>query len=470
MAPSTGVPAALAAKLESAQKVVVSESKLVYQIVAVQLRVWLADQKDVACRPWYIFCLELYPRGKVVNQVIHSPASEKPQPHALLRFLLNHIVNPPAGEKRARPTNVSFIDQYETDALRPFLSKLKIEVGTLSLADGIDEYVRLFSNKLIDMDKASRGEASERPGLLSVKGVAPDMVADLMHSAVEWFRVRQWKRIPEHIALEIRLPSSDGTTYRDRYYVTILGSDGKAFGFVLMPSLTNLRDKYRRTILRKTADHDSSDDERVDLDLTGQSNGGGHAYTRRQHAVSKTTDDILLCGACGKRVGETFSPDGAKYVYRCGGCRRLLYCDERCQKLDWRERHRYECQQATTDPDFIFKREEWAWLQREVALIFLDPTSIPFDDLDAYEKHNWDYIKDSSPPTYPMPMVTVQGSTSVLNKMDRPSPKELNFITLIAKALTECHSPPPPDGIMHLVSGVSVSFAENLAQSIHVQM
>lgn len=439
-------------KLDKAQRIPVGDSKLAFQIVTIQLRVWLADQNDVACRPWYIFCLELYPRGKVINQRLHSPASEKPTASALLSFLLDHIVDPPEDERCIRPTHVSFVEDGTTSLLRPVLERLKIETGTLTLPDGIDDYVRLFSNKLLEMDRATRGEASERPGILSVKGVTPDMGNKLCQAAVQMYRAAPWRRIPEHVALEIRLPSAEGEgQYRDRYYVTVLGSDGKAFGFASMPSLNELRAKYRRAVLNKT------DEEREEGE--GEENG-----------IGRLRGDIMVCGACGKRVGDTIINDGIRYVDRCGGCKKLLYCEERCQKLDWRARHRQECQQVTSDPSYVFKREEWAWLNRELALLFLDPTSIPFDDLDANEQYGWELIDDSSPPLYPMPFVTVQGSTSALNRMDRPSPKELTFMTLVAKALTECVSPPPLDGTLHLASGVSISFAENLAESINSTM
>lgn len=443
----------LSRKLDEAQRIPRSDSKLVLQIVTIQLRVWLADQNDVACRPWYIFCLELYPRGKVINQRLHSPASQMPTASALLSFLLDHIANPPDDERRVRPTHVSFVEEATTSLLRPVLERLKVETGTLTLPDGIDDYVRLFSNKLLEMDRASRGEASERPGMLSVKGVTPEMGSKLCQAALRMYRAAPWRRIPEHVALEIWLPSIEGEgQYRDRYYVTVLGSDEKAFGFALMPSLGELRAKYRRAVLSKTGGEWEEEDE-------GEDNG-----------VGKLRHDIMVCGACGKRVGDAVMNDGIRYVDRCGGCKRLLYCGKRCQKLDWRARHRQECQQATSDPGYVFKREEWAWLNRELALLFLDPTSIPFDDLDASAQYEWKFVDDSSPPLYPMPFVTVQGSTSALNRMDRPTPNELTYMRLIASALTECVSPPPLDGTLHLASGVSISFAENLAESLNSPM
>lgn len=451
MTPTTTVTQSLAKKLHLAQRVPPPPAKLALQIVPVQLRVWLADQNDVACRPWYILCLELYPRGKVINHTVHYPASEKPSSTAIINFLIDHILEPPEGEERYRPTHVSFVDSDVTAALKLPLKRLGIEVGTLTIADGVDDYVKKFSTKLVQMDKASRGDAAERPGLLSVPGVTESKCADLAKSSVEMYRSKPWKQTPEHIALEVKLPREEQSTYRKRFYVTILGSDEKIYGFALLASLNVLRNKYRRTVLKQPEDMGNSSDEE---DVPGKS------------VQMLNENDVLLCAACGKRVGETVSDDGGLYVERCTGCRRLLYCGERCQKLDWRERHKQECRIAATDAEYVFKREEWSWMRRELALLFLDPTAVPFDDLDASEEHNWSHVEEASPPLYPLPFVTIQGSTSMSNRIDRPTASEVEIMTLVASALTESGSPPPPDGILHLSNGVSMLFAENLQDSL----
>ena len=430
-----------------------SSSKQVLQIVAVQLRVWVADSNDVVCRPWYIFCLELYPRGQVINQARHSIVSEKPQPKHFLSFLLRHISAPPTDEPRKRPTHVAFVDQNMTNLLKPVLKRLKIAVDTLTMADGVQEYIKKFSDKLVSMDRATRGDAAERPGILSVPTITPEMMTDMTNAAVATYANAPWNRIPEHVALEVRLPSKGTDKYRKKYYLTVLGSDRKGVtGLVLTPTLGTLRMKYRRAMLSRTAATDS-DDEESPVD--------GNIVTRE--------DDLLLCAACGRRVGQKPQADGAVYVFRCAGCRKALYCGEECQKYDWRKRHRHECERARTDANFQFKREEWAWIKREVAMLFLDPTAIPFDDLENYDQYSWKYVDFASPPLYPLAFATIQGKNAfgnANNKVDRPTANELNAITLIARALAECASPPPQEGILHFASGVSVSFGENLAESI----
>jgi MYND finger len=443
-------------KLKEAAKLPQAVNKVALQIVAVQLRAWIVDQDDVVCRPYYIACLELYPRGKVLHAHIHSPASKKPDAAALVHFLLDHLLNPPKGEPRERPTHVSFIDEDVVKDCGAVMAKLRLEGGHLTLADGVTDYVRMFSDKLVKMERASRGDTSEHPGILSVSGVTVKAGMDLMTRAVEMYRAAPWKRIDECIALEATVPASASSKARkSRFYISVLGSGGKVVGFAVMASLDALRAKYRRSkegVLAKLNLDDDDDDEDAD------SNEG---KTISGSPVAASGE--LLCAACGCRVGEEVESDGCRYVHRCGGCRRLLYCDEQCQQLDWGQRHNNECETAAADKEFIFHRDEWTWLRRELALLFVDPTSVPFDDLDAANEHGWPHIENASPPLHPMAFVTIEGNGDPSQRrVDRPTADEVRVMTCLATALTACAAAPPGNGEVLLPNGVVLRVAEDL--------
>ncbi len=82
-----------------------------------------------------------------------------------------------------------------------------------------------------------------------------------------------------------------------------------------------------------------------------------------EHASGKTTDlgletcrKIRACGACHEmlQVGKNL----------CGGCRRIRYCNKRCQRNHWRDSHkRNSCQLITT------VRDSWAKAFLEYASI-----------------------------------------------------------------------------------------------------
>lgn len=448
-------------RLGEAVRLPQSESKVALQIVPVQLRAWVVDQNDVVCRPYYIACLELYPRGEVLNARIHSPASVRPGPSDLVSFLLDHMLHPPADEPRQRPTHVSFIEDEIVELCSPVMTRLKVECGMLTLADGVTEYVKMFSDKLVKNERASRGDAAEYPGILSVPGVTVKGAELLMREAVAMYRAAPWEGINESIAIEVKLPPPPKSKSRGklRYYVTVLGSGGNVKGFAVMAGLDSLRTKYRRSkegSLAELSIDDDGEDARSKL-LTGEPKS------------PESTLGELLCAQCGSRVGEEVEGDSCRYVNRCGGCKRLLYCDDRCQQIDWGTRHRSECALAAKDENYIFQRSEWGWLRRELALLFVDPTSVPFDDLDAGEQHGWPFIGDVSPPLHPMSFVTVEGSGDALTrKVDRPTADEVRVITMVSAALEQCTAPPPKDGDMLLANGVVLRVAEDLASSTRV--
>lgn len=431
----------LTKQLDAVKRVQLSPTKHALQIVALQARVWASDNDDIACRPWYLLCLELYPRGKVINHALHKPPSSKPSTAHLLGFLLDHIHQPPAGEPSVRPTHVSFVDQSAALALAPHLARLKIYCDCLTLADGVIDYIKKFSTKLVQTDRATRSEAAERAGLLSISSVRSADILALTTAAVAMYDAQPWSRIPEHVALQIRLPATPTERYRDRFYVTVLGSDEKVYGFALLPSLNRLRDKYRRVMSKRTG---NTIDE-----------------------FAAVPSDVYVCASCARRVGDE---NAERWVNRCAGCHQLLYCNEVCQQMDWRKRHRQECKQAIESTDFVFDRPEWAWLDRELALLFLDPTAIPFDDLDAFDHFDWPFVENASPPLYPLPFVSVQASDGFTSRRDLPNGKEVAIMTAVAQGLTECVSTPPTDSTLHLASGASISLAENLAEIIPVPL
>lgn len=429
--------------LSRASRVETPPAKLAIQLHAVQLRLWVSDAEERAIRPWYIVILELYPRGKVVNQYLASPPGERPDARQLLRALLQHVISPPTGERRARPTHVSVVSERDGDLLRPHVEgRLRAELGVLTLADGVADYVRAFSDKLVEAGRATRADAADRPGILTSGKVTRTAASELAAAAVAMHGAAPWKRIADALALAIRVPSSGVV-----YYASVLGGSADSVrGVALMPTLSALRAKYRRANSLSAP----AEKEKVSVDR-----------------------DALLCGACGKRVAQpaalhTNSGDGA-FVHRCGGCRRVLYCDKKCQRADWKRRHRVECARVGGDADAVLdQRDEWKWMSRELALLFVDPTAVPFDDLDAFDEHDWPFIdgQGEDPPYYPFAFVSVVGASLALApRVERPNADEVEVLTAVARALVECAAPPPPDTTMHLAGGASIAVREDLRES-----
>lgn len=474
-------------QLTDAARHPLSEQKLALQVVAQKARVWAADDDGQACRPWYLLILELYPRGKVINHQVHRPASIQPSTSALLSFFLQHVSSPPSPATPVRPTHVSFVDPAVTLSVKPHLEKLAMVVDTLTLADGVSDYMRMFADKLVQSDRATRSDAAERPGLLSNPSVTSDLISTLLSRAVHMHQIQPWTRIPEYIALRVTLPlqpkyACKGSNIENKLtmYVSVLGAEGSVMGFAAVPSLATLRLKFRRVMAgRGKASLDDDADDTDDADVLG---------FRR---IVPT--DICLCAACGAPVASERTTENGQtghWAWRCAQCRFVHYCNRDCQRDDWKRRHRAECHrlleaenegsthnfsdqiQASRTKLMQARREltqarkEWGWVYRELALLYMDPTAVPFDDLDHFDTCNWSFVNSTSPPLYPLPFVSVQDSTSFSSRRDLPSQNEIHALTLIVNALCQCTSAPPMDGSVHLDGGVVISVAENLAEAV----
>lgn len=438
--------------LGQAGRMEASKSKQALQLHSVQLRLWASDDNGQAIRPWYVLVLELYPRGKVVNQYLADPAGEKPDAKQLLRALLKHIVSPPAGERAVRPTHVSVCEEADVTLFNAVNNRLRAEISVLTPADGVRDYVRKFSDKLVDSGRATRTDGAEREGLL-VSGVSSGAALRLAKAAVEMYKAAPWDAIPDHIALAIRAPS-DGAVF----YASVLGgSKDSVCGFALMPTLSALRAKYRRA--------------------NGGAAANGATANNDISGASSLDRDALLCAACGCRVADAHGALHAvddeveMSVSRCGGCRRVVYCDVSCQRSDWKRRHRTECGRVAADKKTkLDEREEWCWLRRELALLFVDATAVPFDDLDLFDEHRWPCIdsKDEQPALFPFSFVTIVGAPNmptVQPRVERPTPKEVETLIAVANALVECSAPPPPKTTLFLKGGASLAVREDLRES-----
>lgn len=253
-------------------------SKRVWQIVAVPLRVWATDPATGrVIRPYYNFALELYPSGRVSGfGRVRTRVDVPPPASELLRFALAAMAEP-AGDNapRVRPDVVTFVDAATTAAATPALIAADIEPQTLSLAEGVAEYVASLSAKMVEKDTAAIGEASGHPGLLRTPGVTVPVLRSLHDSAAVMAAARPWRVLPESIAL--RITSLDGRVY----YVSVFGSDGDATGFVAAPSLVALQAKFTRA--------------------TGR---GAPVFGEGEELPAVYGGEVVTCAACGRRLAE----------------------------------------------------------------------------------------------------------------------------------------------------------------------
>lgn len=478
--------------LPRSSRAVSGGSKRVWQIVAVPLRVWATDPASGrVVRPYYNLALELYPSGTVSGcGRVQTRVDVPPPASELLRFALAAMAEPVGDNApRVRPDVVTFVDAATTAAATPALTAAGIEPQTLSLADGVAEYVASLSAKMVEKDTAAVGDASNHPGLLRTPGVTVSVLRSLHDSAALMAAARPWRVLPESIAL--RFTSLDGRVY----YVSVFGSDGDATGFVAAPSLVALQAKFTRATGRGAPVFSEGEDvptvyggEVVTCAACGR-RLAERGQTRRRAAAAAAAGITAPGVGDGKSVGGG-SADGTddtsgSLIDRCSRCHVVHYCGPACQARDWVARHRAECTDAEAGPR-LAPRHEAAWTRRELALLLCDPTAVPFDDLDVVAEHGLAPVTgdpdkpkpDGGGVLYPVPFVTVaQGGAVGADAaggqppslaggakpgVDRPILSEIEFLDAAARALAELEAP-PQRGLEVAAQGLRICTERNMA-------
>jgi hypothetical protein len=96
--------------------------------------------------------------------------------------------------------------------------------------------------------------------------------------------------------------------------------------------------------------------------------GTGHACAGRVASIllGESRHDetgLVACRVCGDSCGG-----GISTLKKCGGCKAVLYCSRACAVMDWKARHKRECQQA---------REVCSALRRENVATSLAARAMP---------------------------------------------------------------------------------------------
>lgn len=182
----------------------------VWQIVVRKLRVWSASSQGategndaIPCRPYCILVNNLYPLGQVISKKIMEPPEEYPTPFMILTLTLQAMMDPPTSTPQHRPNKIVFPNKLFVGALRKSYAAIGIECTYLSESQGIDTYIQELSNHLVQKELASIADVSERPGLISGKGITISLLQNFYSICAKYARLEPWKDIAERQAIQI---------------------------------------------------------------------------------------------------------------------------------------------------------------------------------------------------------------------------------------------------------------------------
>lgn len=114
--------------------------------------------------------------------------------------------------------------------------------------------------------------------------------------------------------------------------------------------------------------------------------------------------ELRRCGFCDKK-----SVAGAE-LRRCTRCKCTFYCNAECQKSHWTD-HKLNCIAPGAAPPAGSKQIQWG--AKEISILFGSMTSVPFDDLDAIDRHGFAIGKYRDEAYYPSAVVFKQGEPEI---------------------------------------------------------
>ncbi|GLE02220.1 hypothetical protein PINS_up011058 [Pythium insidiosum] len=363
----------------------------VWQVVVRKLRVWSASSAGAAdgadaipCRPYCILVNNLYPLGQVISKKICDPPEVYPSPQVILDTTLHAMLDPPTNTPQHRPDKIVFPDKYYVGQLRKSFSAIGIECSYLSESQGIDAYIQELSNHLVKNDLASVAEVSERPGLNSGSGVTPEILKPFYEACARYARLEPWKHLAERQAIQIdareqihvdrRNEVSRGTVFSS--VIASPTSSGQIQGLALFFTRTDLE----RRVLPAG--------ERLAL---------------------MENPELRRCAHCDKKA-----PKGSE-LKRCTRCKCTFYCGAECQRAHWKD-HKISCVPQSDVVEQTDKKIVWG--AKEMSILYGGATTVPFDDLDAVDKHSLPVATIHGEELYPTAMVFKFGEPDIPTAAD----------------------------------------------------
>jgi tetratricopeptide (TPR) repeat protein len=129
---------------------------------------------------------------------------------------------PPKGtnQKPHRPQQIQFEDETLAASLTSPLAQIGIAAQPYPHLPGVDELVQ-------DLESHLRG-GPEHPGLLSVKGVTPELVGGMFSAAAEFYRAAPWVRLTDQQTLAIRVAPE-----KQPRFAQVMGNGGVEYGLAV---------------------------------------------------------------------------------------------------------------------------------------------------------------------------------------------------------------------------------------------
>ncbi len=152
-----------------------------------------------------------------------------PEAELVRDLLLQAMRTPEQGELTPhRPKEVKFEQADLLEAIAPALKEIKVAA---SAGEAPSFITNLIANLTGELSQALAGDAVELPGLLSIAGTNPKMIASLFDAAAGFYRLAPWRNIANEHTLAVTIDPPG-----EQVFVQVMGNGGMEFGLSLYRS------------------------------------------------------------------------------------------------------------------------------------------------------------------------------------------------------------------------------------------
>jgi tetratricopeptide (TPR) repeat protein len=189
-------------------------------VLVAQLRLWITPEDEPPSRPFLVLVFDL-DHGRLLDQEMF-PAT--PTPAQVEGVLADAILRPaPGGGRPRRPQKVAFNESALGETLAEALARVNVGWEVRRLPE-LEEVVRLL--------EADMRGGPEHPGLLSVRGVTPELGGELFAAAADFYRAAPWVHLTNGQAFALCFPAEGGP----EWVASVMGNGGVEYGLALYKS------------------------------------------------------------------------------------------------------------------------------------------------------------------------------------------------------------------------------------------
>lgn len=215
--------------------------------------------------------------------------------------------------------------------------------------------------------------------MISGAGVTPELLALFYDACARYTRLEPWNRLAERQAIQI--DARDDVRIDKRHSV----SRGTVFSSVIATRAADANIHGLALFFTRA-------------DLERRVLPPGETLAHLAHP------ELRRCGFCDKKAAP------GSELRRCTRCKCTFYCNSECQKSHWRD-HKLNCIAPGAAPAASTSSIQWG--AKEISILFGAVTSVPFDDLDAIDKHGFAIATYDNAPYYPSAVVFKHGEPEV---------------------------------------------------------